>query len=160
MLEHIRDLYTYQEWADAGLWKGLESWPDSLSDDQIRATAGHLHLVQRAFLKVFLAEPIDMTAKWTPPAIDTLKEFAREFHKDVRGYLATIPEDRLKDRVNPPWFPKDANLTFQECALQAMLHSQHHRGQLAGRLRQLGGSPVTTDYIVWVLKGKPEPKWP
>jgi uncharacterized damage-inducible protein DinB len=36
--------------------------------------------------------------------------------------------------------------------LQAVLHSQHHRGQIATRLRDLGGCPPTVDYIVWKRK--------
>jgi uncharacterized damage-inducible protein DinB len=35
------------------------------------------------------------------------------------------------------------------------LHSQHHRGQNATRLRELGAVPPATDLIVWYWKGRP-----
>jgi uncharacterized damage-inducible protein DinB len=39
------------------------------------------------------------------------------------------------------------------------MHSHHHRGQNATRLRELGGVPPSTDLIVWYWKGKPTPSW-
>jgi uncharacterized damage-inducible protein DinB len=30
------------------------------------------------------------------------------------------------------------------------MHSEHHRAQVATRLRALGGNPPMTDYILWV----------
>jgi uncharacterized damage-inducible protein DinB len=42
---------------------------------------------------------------------------------------------------------------------QVVPHSQHHRGQNATRLRELGGRMPMTDDIVWVLKGRSAPVW-
>jgi len=42
---------------------------------------------------------------------------------------------------------------------QVVLHSEHHRAQNATRLRELGGAPPPTDYIVWILDGRPAPVW-
>ena len=36
--------------------------------------------------------------------------------------------------------------------VQTVLHSQHHRGQVATRLRAFGGNPPTVDYILWARK--------
>lgn len=41
----------------------------------------------------------------------------------------------------------------------AVMHSQGHRGQNATRLRELGGKMPMTDYIVWILEGRPSPVW-
>ena len=51
-------------------------------------------------------------------------------------------------------------ITVEEALVQAVMHSQHHRGQNATRLRELGGEPPTTDFIVWLWQGRPEPAWP
>jgi uncharacterized damage-inducible protein DinB len=50
-------------------------------------------------------------------------------------------------------------ITVAEALTQCVMHSQHHRGQNAARLRELGGEPPTTDYIVWLWKGRPAPAW-
>ena len=39
--------------------------------------------------------------------------------------------------------------------LQAITHSQHHRGQNASRMRQLGDTPPMTDFIIWYALGRP-----
>ena len=39
--------------------------------------------------------------------------------------------------------------------LQALTHSQHHRGQNAARMRDLGVTPPMTDYVVWYALGRP-----
>ena len=39
--------------------------------------------------------------------------------------------------------------------LQAITHSQHHRGQNASRMRQLGASPPMTDFVIWYALGRP-----
>jgi uncharacterized damage-inducible protein DinB len=35
------------------------------------------------------------------------------------------------------------------------MHSQHHRGQNAARMRQLGITPPMTDFVVWYALGQP-----
>jgi uncharacterized damage-inducible protein DinB len=39
--------------------------------------------------------------------------------------------------------------------LQAITHSQHHRGQNACRMRQLGATPPMTDFVIWYALGRP-----
>jgi uncharacterized damage-inducible protein DinB len=39
--------------------------------------------------------------------------------------------------------------------LQALMHSQHHRGQNASRMRELGVKPPMTDYVIWYAVGTP-----
>ena len=43
--------------------------------------------------------------------------------------------------------------------MQAAMHSHYHRGQNATRLRELGGVPPMTDFIVWLHKGQPAANW-
>jgi uncharacterized damage-inducible protein DinB len=50
-------------------------------------------------------------------------------------------------------------LTVTEALTQCDMHSQHHRGQNATRLRELGGEPPPTDLIFWYWKGRPAPEW-
>jgi uncharacterized damage-inducible protein DinB len=54
-----------------------------------------------------------------------------------------------------PGYPQ-FRLTVIDALMQAVMHSQHHRGQAAARLRALGGEPPTVDYILW-LKDRPDP---
>jgi uncharacterized damage-inducible protein DinB len=38
-----------------------------------------------------------------------------------------------------------------ETMIHVMNHSTYHRGQVAGQIRQVGGTPNTTDYFIYCL---------
>ena len=40
--------------------------------------------------------------------------------------------------------------TLGESVLQVAMHSQHHRGQVCRRLREVGATPPYVDYIIWL----------
>ena len=45
--------------------------------------------------------------------------------------------------------------TIGESVLQVFLHTQHHRGQVCMRMREVGVVPPTIDFIVWLWAGRP-----
>jgi len=45
--------------------------------------------------------------------------------------------------------------TVGESMLQVFLHTQHHRGQVCLRMRELGVVPPTVDFILWLWSGRP-----
>ena len=161
MLETLRDLYAHQEWADAKHWSAIESCPPALGDDELRERLTHLHSVQRGFLKVFKAEPMNVEEEFKKkPTLVELKSSARAYHQEVHAFMDDLVAERLDEKVAVPWFPGGFSPTLREAALQAVMHSLYHRGQNAARIKQLGTKPPLTDYIVWVYKGRPAPAWP
>jgi len=75
--------------------------------------------------------------------------------------MESIADARLSEEITIPWAPKEGRSTLAvlEALTQGAMHSHYHRGQNATRLREMGGEPPTTDYIVWVWKGRPEADW-
>jgi uncharacterized damage-inducible protein DinB len=49
--------------------------------------------------------------------------------------------------------------TLGESAWQVFSHTTYHRGQVATRVREIGGEPPTIDYLMWVWSGRPAPSW-
>jgi uncharacterized damage-inducible protein DinB len=49
--------------------------------------------------------------------------------------------------------------TVGETACQVVSHSTHHRAQVNGRLRAVGGDPPLVDFIAWIWFGRPAPPW-
>jgi uncharacterized damage-inducible protein DinB len=92
--------------------------------------------------------------------IQKVKENAKNIHQELRQLLAEMPESRLEERLLIPWF-KDPSfiVTIAQALVQVPMHSQHHRGQNATRLRELGGKPPTMDFVLWIWKGRPKPEW-
>src|SRR5271165_5289929 len=161
MTTYLHELYSHQEWADAEHWRAFEAFPAALADRAIRERLHHVHLVQSAFLWVTK----DPTAQFVItkaedyPNIADLKAFARKYHSEMAGMLGMMDGARLAETVEVPWFRPPLKISVRHALTQAAMHSHYHRGQNATRLRELGGVPPTTDFIVWVRAGQPAAQW-
>ncbi len=158
----LRDLYGHQAWADAEHWRAIDALPAAVEDEAIRARLHHIHLVQRMFLWAVgdraAAPTLTTSADFPTPA--ALKAYGREYHGLVAEFLEATPASRFDETITMPWFPPPPlSITVAEALTQCAMHSQHHRGQNATRLRELGATPPTTDLIVWFWKGRPAAEW-
>jgi uncharacterized damage-inducible protein DinB len=156
----LRDLLGHQFWADAELWTAIGAHAPARDDRIIHDRLHHIHEVQRAFVWTVgdRAAPFSSTRPDNFASFEALRTYARESHDTARRFLE--PDATADRRVEIPWF-KDPPLTLSvaEALTQMTMHSQHHRGQNATRLRQLGGTPPTVDLIVWYWRGRPTPSW-
>lgn len=88
-----------------------------------------------------------------------LKQYARQGNVELRELLQSLSPERLEETIVIPWFKPPLTISRRHALTQAAMHSHYHRGQNATRLRDIGGAPPTTDFIVWVKDGKPAAKW-
>ncbi|MBI5021473.1 MAG: DinB family protein [Ignavibacteriales bacterium] len=160
MINQLNELYGHQAWADAEHWKALEAHPAASEDETIRKRLYHVHLVQRAFLRIVGKEKYDLRKFEDFPDMAALKEWAISCHKISKNFICNLTEEKFAENVTIPWF-KDPplSITIEQALTQAAMHSHYHRGQNAARLRELGGDPPLTDFIAWLWKGKPEAIW-
>ena len=158
----LRDLFDHQYWADITLWNAVGDHRPAREDKVIRDRLHHIHQVQRYFFWRVGDGAVGITP--TKPedfaTFEDLRSYAQESHEEIRRGLAGLSDARLAEPIQIPWF-KDPplSITVAEALTQCALHSHHHRGQNATRLRELGGVPPTTDLIVWYWKGRPEARW-
>ena len=88
-----------------------------------------------------------------------LKADAQRYHTTMTKVLKDLTDTQLEEIVNAPWFPRPMNLSRRHALMQAAMHSHYHRAQNATRLRELGGAPPLTDFIIWIRKGQPAAAW-
>jgi uncharacterized damage-inducible protein DinB len=88
-----------------------------------------------------------------------VKSYAREGLSQLNQWLKGCSPKRLSEMIDVIWFRPPAKITVAQALTQAAMHSHYHRGQNATRLRELGGVPPTTDFIVWLHKGQPAANW-
>ena len=159
----LLDLYRHQEWADAESWRACESHPGALADKALWERLHHIHQVQQAFLAITSGQDV-RGMKWSKPSDyarpSELKTEAMRYHADVAAFIGELDEGSFERTIAVPWFKDPAlDLPIGQALLQAAMHSHYHRGQNATRLRELGGVPAHTDYIVWLWKGKAPAQW-
>ena len=161
MASYLEELFAHQEWADAEHWRAFESHAEALRDKAIRERLVHIHLVQHAFLWITGPRTIEFALKKVEdfPSDAELKSYAQEANIGLTQLLKSLSPEQLAENIAVPWFKPTLTISRQHALTQAAMHSHYHRGQNATRLRELGGVPPMTDFIVWLRDGKPDAKW-
>lgn len=161
------ELTQHMEWADALLFRAVQETPKALDDEELHQRLHHIHLVQRVFLQIWRGEDFVVREAAEFQGLGDLLAWARESHAGIRGVVENLEADRLEAELDLPWkddlkerFGEIRPTHLGETLTQVVLHTAHHRGQVASRLRALGGEPPLTDYIAWVWQGRPAAEWP
>jgi uncharacterized damage-inducible protein DinB len=158
MIGPMKDLLNHQAWADAvffGAWAA--SW--ALEDQDLRTRTDHMVMVQEAFLQVLKGQVAPFTDHPLPD-FPELKAHCEAAHEVFKALGQNLDEASMAHPVHVPWFPDPpCVIPVSDALLQVCLHSQHHRGQCMARLRALGAEAKNVDYIIWLWKKKPEPRW-
>jgi uncharacterized damage-inducible protein DinB len=159
MRDHVRNLLAHGAWADAVFF---HAWGKSPARDheELRRRVGHIVGVQGGFLSILRGEPPGFPPDGPPPSFDELKARAATTHAGTQAYVESLDEAALARTVRIPWFPDPpCVISVAEALVQVAMHSQHHRGQCMTRLKDFGGEPKNVDWIIWLWKGKPTPRW-
>jgi len=152
MIELIQSLFAHMAWADGSLLKAVAAHDGAFADDEVRKWLHHTVVVQRFFLSLFQQRPFDREREGqVPGAVDEMERRFEEAHADGAAYTARLDEAELARTIEFPVAAfKDFHPPVRDALMQVVMHSEHHRAQVAVRLRALGGTPPVTDYIIWV----------
>ena len=154
MIAMLRELFAHQAWADAKILAAVRSHMAASDDAELRKTLHHIVGVQRAFLALFLQRPFHLAREMQVPAnLDEMEALFRQTHAEEIAFAGQVQEEAIAQMIEIPMLAK-IRPTLGETMMQVVMHSQHHRGQVAARLRALGGTPPTVDWIIW-LKDRP-----
>lgn len=165
--ESLVDLYRHMEWADAIVWRAVLASEAGRTDAKLRDYAYHLHVAQRTFLRMWRGEPREAPYPTFEDA-ESLMEWGRAYYAEAYAHLGGLSDESISERFEVPWAAVLAQrlgrtpeaTTVGETALQVVLHTMYHRGQINARLRRLESDPPLVDYIAWVWLGRPEADWP
>ena len=161
MTGYLDELYAHQEWADAEHWRAFEAHPPALEDKAMRERLHHIHMVQHAFLWITgpRSEPFASRKLEEFQSMSDLKKYAQEGLRHLDRFVKSLDPAHAEQIIEIPWFRPPAKISIRQALTQAAMHSHYHRGQNATRLRELGGTPPMTDFIVWLHKGQPLAHW-
>ena len=166
--DDLLPLLRHMEWADARIWRATLALPStSNADAAMRELMTHVHLVQRAFLQLWRNAPVTAIADAEGLTdLGGLRSWARPYYEEAQRTVAAMGQTELQREIIPPWArhyvptgESPAAATLAETVVQVASHTTHHRGQLATRIRTLGGEPPNTDFIGWIWLRKPRPEW-
>lgn len=161
MDSYLDELFAHQQWADAEHWRAFEGHVTALADKALIERLYHIHLVQHGFL--WITGPLNTQFEYKKveefPDPAALKCYARQGLADLDERLKSTKPDELEEIIEIAWFKPALKISRRHAFMQVAMHTHYHRGQNAARLRELGGVPPTTDFIVWLRDGKPAAQW-
>jgi uncharacterized damage-inducible protein DinB len=163
LVRHLGDLARYMAWADATVWQAIMATPQATDDARTADTLYHLHLVQHIFLQAWSRTAFAVRQRHEFQKLDELSAWGQEARRGVLRFVEGTSAGDLEKPFRMPWaahFERSSRQpaglhTLGESMLQVFLHTQHHRGQVCARLREVGGEPPTVDFIVWLWSGRP-----
>jgi uncharacterized damage-inducible protein DinB len=162
----FQNLLTHLEWADAHSWRAVRTLDKALTDERLKYLFHHIHLVQSVYMQAWSSKPFQLTELTGFSDLSAIEAWARPFYREAAAFAEAMDESVLSRPVDFPWsqliaekYGKVIPATFSESAWQVFSHTTYHRGQIAIRIRELGGEPPLVDFLVWVWSGKPAPEW-
>jgi uncharacterized damage-inducible protein DinB len=153
--EFMADLSRYQAWADAAYWEVIRANAALREDAEIRKRLGHMVTAMKMLCARARGESPDPAALKMDESVssDEVEVAMRQAQNDLTATLGSVDLDKQISLPRGPKGPFEAPAGV--LILQALLHGQHHRGQNAARIRQLGATPPMTDIIIWYALGRP-----
>lgn len=88
--------------------------------------------------------------QWTPRSLEENKTLLTMNQKNWLAWLSGISDPGFSEKVaykNIKGEPFTSKL--EDILTHVVNHSTYHRGQVAARVKELGGQPLPTDYIVY-----------
>jgi uncharacterized damage-inducible protein DinB len=149
MLEMIKNLFSYTDWATPRVIGSLKTLPPG-HDTPIKPFA-HLLLAEKIWLLRLTGHDSSVVSPEGDLSLAECEALAEENRKGYASYLNSIDEaglDRILHYKNTKGV--EFHTPIKEVLLHLAFHCSYHRGQVASSVRRDGGTAVNTDYITFV----------
>jgi uncharacterized damage-inducible protein DinB len=157
-LNDIHVLYEFNYWAKARMLGALDSLPEQELYKDLKTSFGGIHgtLVhicgaEDIWLQRFNVIPNPKFLKNADlPDYSAVKKRWDEVEKGMRTYVLALTEQQLQGKFSYTNIKGEPFSNVRWQALQHLVnHGTYHRGQITSMIRQLGGTPVSTDMIAF-----------
>jgi uncharacterized damage-inducible protein DinB len=145
MLAEIRRLFSHSRWADECLLAALRRCPH-VPPEALREMC-HVAGAAETWLSRIRGRAARVPV-WPELSLEQAAELAASIHLEYERALAPLDEESLARAVA---YTNSAGQSFEtplgDILLQAVLHSQYHRGKINLILRAAGLDPAPVDFI-------------
>jgi uncharacterized damage-inducible protein DinB len=158
MLAMLRDLVSHNGYANAALLGAIRQTPSAIADAELLELLHHILIANRFWLLSVLELPFVFEQESRPSSsYDELVQRYQATHERQSAWLSTAADDDLARRLEGALIP-GGQCSSAQAFVQVCMHSHGHRAQCAKLLRRDGGTPPTTDFILWLVH-RPQPDW-
>ena len=155
-LAEMTEHFAYADWANERMLQAVTALTDEQvnrdlgsSFHSIRATVAHVAGAEWLWLRRWTGPSPSAFPAWVKTAgvADLVARF-REIERERGAFLGSLTDADLAKPVSFTLLNGHGDVQMLEAQmLHVVNHSTYHRGQVAGMIRQVGGTPVSTDLI-------------
>ena len=150
MHQHLRRLFTYDEWANREVMRVLKA----SATERSRKLLAHILSAERLWLERIEQKPQSLPV-WPDLTLEQceqeIADLAPRWKDRLQGGTDFSGEVAYKNSKGESW-----NSREEDILLHVIMHSAYHRGQIASDLRAAGFTPAYTDFIHGVRQGMVE----
>ena len=155
LADHYRRLFEFEQDAHARVLASLDTVPTKNRDKQEYTECVELfaHMMSARLFWLTRIGGTELGPKDLFPkrvTMEGLEDMAADAHAAWSDYLERLDQAEV-ERVfeYKSTEGKTYRNTIVDILTQLFHHSAYHRGQIASRLKALGGPPEPTDYVFW-----------
>lgn len=150
-VEHLRQLFAYNDWANRRVIVAIKT----AASEPSRRILSHLLITEREYYERLYGKDSTGFDFWPELSIEELGVLARENAERYDKLLRRFEEEGLDLSAK---YRSSTGLgfenTFRELLTHVLMHSATHRGNIIVRLREDGGEPPETDYVIYLRETK------
>lgn len=147
-------LFAYDHWANQ---RTLESLATVSEDSELPGKLfAHILGAQRVWLSRFKTPDPPAAEPWPEMTIEEMRAELDELASEWRRLLERLSDENFAgDLLYRTTKGKEFRTPVRDVLTHLVMHSAYHRGQVAREVREAGGQPTATDYVVYVREAGP-----
>ena len=146
-------LFDYDYWANCETLASLKSVPSGA--EKPRKAFSHVIGGQRVWLSRFENPAPPSAQPWPDLTLEECASAIEDLRRQWKELLDKLTPEKLAGELT---YKTTKGLEYRtpvgDILMHLVLHSAYHRGQVAAAVREAGGKPAPTDYVVYVRAGK------
>lgn len=151
VIEHLRELYVYNDWANRRVITALKS----VDSGKSRRILAHLLITEQEYFERLYGKDSFGFDFWQDLSLEQCGDLARETAERYEKLLRKFDDEGLDLKTNyrtseGVWFEN----TFRELLTHVLFHSSIHRGNIIVQMREENFAPPKIDYIIYLRETK------
>lgn len=145
-IEHLRELYQYNDWANRVLVRSLK---ENKCEKALKYLA-HVLITEKEYFERLYGKDSTGFDFWQKLSIEECSDLAKENAEIYERLLKQFDDEGLGQIAR--YYTSDGEQvenTFREVLTHVLFHSMNHRGQVLTILRQVDINPPVMDYIIY-----------
>jgi uncharacterized damage-inducible protein DinB len=145
---NYRKLFDYDYWANSATLASLKSVPGGA--EKPRKAFSHVIGGQRVWLSRFENPAPPSAQPWPDLTLEECTSAIEDLRRQWEELLDKLTPEKLAGELT---YKTTKGIEYRtpvgDILMHLILHSAYHRGQVAAAVREVGGKPVPTDYVVY-----------